>query len=104
MILKLFFGGRYDVSYNDPKRADPPVEYFVRYSGKKYLKSDQPKEKEDDLNSADDGESSEESHGASNKAQLTLQLDLLVSLDVVKGCRVKVDLHHTNCGIMSLLP
>ena len=29
MILKLFFGGRNDVSSNDPERADPPVEYFV---------------------------------------------------------------------------
>ena len=65
---------------------------------------DQPEEIEDDLDPADDGESSEESHGASNQAQLALQLDLLVSLDVVKGCRVKVDLHHTNCGIISLLP
>ena len=53
-----------------------------------------PEEKEDDLNSADDGKSSEKSHGASNKTQLGLHLDLLVSLDVVKGGRVKVDLHQ----------
>ena len=45
-------------------------------------------EKEDDLNPADDGEASEESHGASNETQLGLRLDLLVSLDVVKGGRV----------------
>ena len=51
-----------------------------------------PEEKEDDLNPTDDGEASEESHGASNKTQLGLRLDLLVSLDVVKGGRVKVDL------------
>ena len=64
---------------------------------------DQPEEIEDDLDPADDGESSEESHGASNQAQLALQLDLLVSLDVVKGCRVKVDLHHMQFGL-NLLP
>ena len=54
----------------------------------------QPKEKEDDLDAADDGEPSEESHGASDEAQLGLRLDLLVLLDVVEGCRVKVDLHQ----------
>ena len=52
-----------------------------------------PKEKEDNLHPTDDGEASEKSHGASNKTQLGLRLDLLVSLDVVKGGRVKVDLH-----------
>ena len=62
--------------------------YFILYWW-----SDQPDEIEDDLDPADDGESSEESHGSSNQAQLALQLDLLVSLDVVKGCRVKVDLN-----------
>ena len=51
--------------------------------------SDQPKQEEDDLNPTDDGEASEESHGASNETQLGLRLDLLVSLDVVKGGRVK---------------
>ena len=50
-----------------------------------------PGEKEEDLNSTDDGKSSEKSHGASNKTQLGLKLDLFVSLDVVKGCSVKVD-------------
>ena len=64
----------------------------------------QPEEKEDDLNPADDGESSEESHGSSDETQLGFGLDLFVSLNVVKGCRVKIDLHHQNCGIMSLLP
>ena len=52
-----------------------------------------PEEKKDDLNPADDGEAGEESHGASNETQLGLRLDLLVSLDVVKGGRVKVDLN-----------
>ena len=55
-----------------------------------------PDEKEDDLNPTDDGEASEESHGASNETQLGLRLDLLVSLDVVKGGRVKVDLHQVK--------
>ena len=54
----------------------------------------QSEKKEDDLNPTDDGEASEESHGASNETQLGLRLDLLVSLDVVKGGRVKVDLHQ----------
>ena len=52
-----------------------------------------PQQKEDDLNSTDDGEASEESHSASNETQLGLSLDLLVSLNVVEcGC-VKVDLY-----------
>ena len=45
-------------------------------------------------NPANDGEASEESHGASNETQLGLDLDLLVSLDVVKGGRVEIDLHQ----------
>ena len=51
-------------------------------------------EKENKLDAADDGESSEEPHGASDEAQLGLRLDLLVSLDVGEGRRVKVDLHE----------
>ena len=54
----------------------------------------EPEEKEDDLNATDDGESSEEPHGASNQTQLRLHLDLLVPLNVVKGGRVKVDLNQ----------
>ena len=54
----------------------------------------QPEQKVNDLHSTDDGEASEETHGASNETQLGLRLDLLVSLDVVKGGRVKVDLHQ----------
>ena len=53
-----------------------------------------PEDKEDDLDATDDGEPSEESHGASNETQLGLRLDLLVSLDVVKGRRVEVDLNQ----------
>ena len=55
---------------------------------------DEPEDKEDDLNATDDGEAREESHGASNETQLGLRLDLLVSLNVIKGSRVKVDLHQ----------
>ena len=61
---------------------------------KRYLNDKgKPQEKEHDLHSTDDGESSEESHGASNETQLGLRLDLSVSLDVVKGGRGKVDIH-----------
>ena len=55
-----------------------------------------PEHKEDDLNSTDDGEASEESHGASNETDLGLRLDLLISLDVVEGGRVEVDLHQLD--------
>ena len=41
----------------------------------KRMSSGQPEEKEDDLHPADDGEPSEEPHGASNKTQLGLNLD-----------------------------
>ena len=53
--------------------------------------------KEDDLDTTDDGESSEESHGSSDETQLGLGFDLLVSLDVVKSCCVKVDLDQLEC-------
>ena len=55
---------------------------------------DQPEEKEDDFDATNDGEPSEEPHGASNQTQLGLYLDLLVSLNVVKSRSVKVDLHQ----------
>ena len=60
----------------------------------------QPEEKVDGLNAADDGESSEEPHGSSDQTQLRLKLHLLVLLDVVKGCRVKVDLHQMKCWLL----
>ena len=53
-----------------------------------------PENEEKDLDTTDDGESSKKSHSASNETQLGFRLDLLVSLDVVKGGRVKVDLHQ----------
>ena len=52
--------------------------------------------KVDNLHSTDYGEASEESHGASNKTQLGLRLNLLVSLDVVKGRCAEVDLHYSE--------
>ena len=55
-----------------------------------------PDEKDDNLHPTDDGEACEESHGATNETQLGLCLDLLVSLDVVKGGCVKEDLHPLN--------
>ena len=69
-----------------------------------YVISDKvPEDKEDDLNATDDGESCEESHGASDETQLGLSLDLLVSLDLVVGGRVKVDLHQLEGGLGQLL-
>ena len=50
-------------------------------------------DKEDDLDATDDGEPSEETHGASDETQLGLCLDLLVPLDLIESCRVKVYLH-----------
>ena len=62
-------------------------------------RSDQLEKKKDDLNAADDGESRQQSHGSSNKTQLSLSLDLLVLLDVVKGRSVKVDLNQLQSGL-----
>ena len=62
----------------------------------------QPKEKEDDLDATDDGEPSEEPHGTTNEAQLGLRLDLLVSLNLVKGGRVKVDVDQLKGRFMEL--
>ena len=53
-----------------------------------------PEDKKDDLDATDDGEPSEETHDASNETQLGLRLDLQVSLYVVEGRRVKVDLNQ----------
>ena len=54
--------------------------------------------KVDNFDSADDWEASEEAHGASDETDLALQLDLLVSLDLVEGGRVKVDLDNLQLG------
>ena len=76
MVLKLVFGFLHNISPPDPEGTN------------------QPEEKEDNLDPADDGEPREEPHSASDETQLGLRLDLLVSLDVVEGRRVKVDLNQ----------
>ena len=60
-------------------------------------------QKEDNLDATDDGESSEEPHGASDEAELCIELDLLVAFYLVKGCRVKVDLNQVKRGFRSIL-
>ena len=57
-----------------------------------------PEEVVDDFNPTDDGKPSEKSHGATNEAQLGLELDLLVPLDLVEGGCVKVDLDNLQLG------
>ena len=64
---------------------------------------ERPEDEKDDLNTTDDGEPCEEPHGASDETQLGLHLDLLVSLDVVEGCRVKEDVDQVQTR-MYLLP
>ena len=49
-------------------------------------------EEKDDLDAAHDREACKESHGASDETDLGVKLDLLVFLDIIEGCRVKVDL------------
>ena len=49
-----------------------------------------------DLDSTEDGEPSEEAHGASDQTELGLQSDLLVLLNLVVSGRVKVDLDHVQ--------
>ena len=65
--------------------------------------NEKPEEKEDDLDATDDGKPTKESHGASDETQLGLSLDLLVSLDLVVGGRVKVDLHQLEGGLGQFL-
>ena len=60
-------------------------------------------QKEDNLNSADYGESCEEPHGTSNETELCIKLDLLVSFYFVKGGRVKEDLDKVKRGFWSML-
>ena len=67
--------------------SEPILGWF--WDLKRRNKSEQ---KEDDLDTADDRESCQESHGASNQTYLGIKLDLLVFFYLVKGCRVKIDL------------
>ena len=59
--------------------------------------------KADDFNSTDDRKPSEKSHGATNEAQLGLELDLLVSLDLVEGGRVEEDLDKLQVRLWQLV-
>ena len=52
-----------------------------------------------DTEHTEDGEPSEEPHGASDETQLGLRLDLLVSYNVVEGCCVKVDPNRLKGGL-----
>ena len=93
MGLKLLLRSRHNISPPDSERADEPEIKKIANEEVEF-EVDQPEEKVDDLNPADDGEPSEEPHGASNEAKLGLHLDLLVFLNIVEGRRVKIDLHQ----------
>ena len=62
-----------------------------------------PEEKENNLNPTEQREPGEESHGASNKTQLTLKLDLRVSFYLVVGSGVKEDMDKLNGRIRYVL-
>ena len=83
IVLKLFLWSCKNIRFNDPERFD---------------EFDQ---KEDNLDAADDGESCEKSHSASDETKLCVKLDLLVAFYLVKGCRVKVDLNQVKRGFWS---
>ena len=59
-------------------------------------------EKENELDAADDGEPTQEPHGASDQTQLGVELDFFVSFYLVEGCRVKVDLDQVKRGFWNL--
>ena len=95
VVLKFSLHSRFHVILGNPEGANQsekktPI-LVIELLKKVWLA---PEEKEDDLHPADDGKASEESHGASNETQLGLRLDLLVSLNVIKGRRVELDLHY----------
>ena len=62
-----------------------------------------PEEKEDDLDATDDGKPTKESHGASYETQLTLELDLRVSLNLVEGRCVKEDVNKLQGRVRLVL-
>ena len=80
MIFKLSLNRGHNLIFVGPQRCK---------------KIDQKKKK---LHSTDDRESSEKSHCATNKTELSFKLDLRVSFDLVKRCRVKVDLDKVETG------
>ena len=55
---------------------------------------------EDYLNPAEDWEAREEAKGASKKSKLILQAVLHVSLNLVVGRRVKVDVKHVQLSVL----
>ena len=59
--------------------------------------------KVDDFNSTDDGEASEETHGASDGADLSFKVSFLIPLDLIEGSRVKENLHKLKFWIRILL-
>ena len=59
------------------------------------------RQKVDDLDTADDWESCEKSHRASDETQLCFHFHFLVPLDVVKGRSVKEDLNNL-CAMRKL--
>ena len=65
-------------------------------------RSEDLEEEKDDLDSTDDRESGEKTHGSSDKTQLGVKLDLLVPLDIVERRRVKEDLHKVKGGVWNL--
>ena len=86
MVLKLFLCCCHNISFGDPERFD------------------QFDQKENELDAAEDGESSQEPHGASDETELSLKLDLLVSFYLVEGCCVKEDLNQVKRGFWDLFP
>ena len=58
--------------------------------------------KENELDAADDGEPTQESHGASDQTQLGVELDFFVSFYFVEGCRVEEDLDQVKRGFWNL--
>ena len=70
MILKSLVRGDYHLSPGDPERHKEPENMTSEFEIKL------PDDIVDDLNSAEDGEASEESHCSSNETQLSLQSHL----------------------------
>ena len=58
--------------------------------------------KENNLDATYYRESGEKAHGSSDETQLGVKLDLLVALDLVKGCRGKVDLDELKGRLWNL--
>ena len=105
MVLKLHLHtSLHIISWNPEGACEPEIRTKYQCNALiVVLKWFAPEEKEYNFNPTDDGEASEESHGASNETQLGLSLDLLVPLDLVVGGRVKVDLHQLEGGLGQFL-